>query len=68
MKTLLIDIQKEHGKLAFLDGTRLIEVIYTKEDSIIGNIYKAKVVNVGKEFAFLDIGTGKNGFLQLKNN
>ncbi len=57
--------------LALKEDNKLVEIIVENEEkrSIVGNIYKAKVVSVssGLNAAFIDYGEKKKGFLPLIN-
>ena len=59
----------EECRVAVVDGGQL-EELYIERASLVshvGNIYKAKVVNVEPSIqaAFLDFGLSKNGFLHI---
>ncbi len=61
-----------HGEMlqtAILEDGRLVEFFMekSKASSLVGNIYKGRVVNVlpGMQAAFVDIGLSKNAFLYI---
>lgn len=64
-----IDRIGEQTRVAVVEDGQLVEVAYETltHRSLIGNIYKARVQNVlrGMSSAFVDLGTGKNGFISL---
>ena len=67
MKKIYIDYQSSNCKVAILENRRLVEFWVERESigRLVGNIYKGKVTNVlpGMEFAFVNIGLERNGFL-----
>ena len=69
MKQLLITSEPNETRAAFLEDGRLVELYMERADrrSLVGNIYKGRVVNVlpGMDAAFVDIGLEKNGFLYV---
>lgn len=69
MKQLLISSEPSETRAAFLEDGRLVELYVERVDrrSLVGNIYKGRVVNVlpGMDAAFVDIGLQKNGFLYV---
>lgn len=70
MNTILIDIRGEENHIAILENSKLVECyIEVEEKKILGNIYRARVINVlpGMEAAFVDIGIGKNAYLYIKD-
>lgn len=68
-KRLLIDVYNSRTKVALTENGELVEFhIENREtQSIVGNIYKGKVVNIlkGMQAAFVDIGLDKNAFLYV---
>jgi ribonuclease E len=63
--------ESEECRVAVVENGSL-EELYVERASLgshVGNIYKGKVVNVesGIQAAFIDIGTGKNGFLHISD-
>jgi ribonuclease G len=68
-KALLISVDTRETRVAILEDNRLAEFYLERSDrrSLVGNIYKGKVVNVlaGMDAAFVDIGLPKNGFLYV---
>jgi ribonuclease G len=69
MKALLISVDARETRVAILEENRLSEFYLERVErrSLVGNIYKGKVVNVlaGMDAAFVDIGLPKNGFLYV---
>ena len=64
-------LQSEECRVAVVEGGRL-EELYLERASLgshVGNIYKGKVVNVEAaiQAAFIDLGTGRNGFLHISD-
>jgi len=71
MKQLLMDISPFMARTALVEDGRLSELLVdtTERVSRVGNIYAAYVSDVQKNgFAFLDIGEGKKGLLQLSDH
>ena len=66
-KEIVIDVQQEQIRVAFLEEGELVELHIEDNDQqrIAGNIYRGRVVNVlpGMQAAFVDIGLEKNAFL-----
>lgn len=66
---ILVDVQSYIVSVALLSGGELKEyyVEYADSTGVTGNIYKGKVVNIlaGLQSAFVDFGSGKNGFLSV---
>ncbi|KIL36415.1 ribonuclease [Cohnella kolymensis] len=69
MKQLFVHCSPNVTQSALLEDGRLTEfsVEKTESSSLIGNVYKGRVVNVlpGMEAAFVDIGLSKNAFLYI---
>ncbi|MDH7598325.1 MAG: Rne/Rng family ribonuclease [Sedimentisphaerales bacterium] len=71
-RELLINVaQQEECRIAVVDNGVLEELYIEWADlpSLVGNIYKGRVVNIepGIQAAFIDIGTGTNGFLHISD-
>ncbi len=71
-KKILINVKdKEKIRVAILENNKLMEFYMEKlgESSIVGNIYKGKVIAINRSLnaAFVDIGFEKAGFLPLSN-
>ena len=66
---LVINVTEEESRVALLEGGQVVELyIERKRDaSIVGNIYKAKVIKIlpGMQSAFIDIGFEKAAFLYV---
>ncbi|MCX8033028.1 MAG: Rne/Rng family ribonuclease [Thermoleophilia bacterium] len=66
---LLISREGPETRVALLEDGRLVElrVEYYGDRSLVGNIYKGRVDSVlpGMQAAFVDIGVGRNGFLEM---
>ncbi len=69
---LFINVMAAEVRAALMDQSILIDLIVERAEraSIVGNIYLGRVERVmkGMEAAFVDIGTGKSGFLGLDDN
>ncbi len=71
-REMLINVaESEECRVAIVEDGSL-EELYVERTSLsrhVGNIYKAKVVNIesGIQAAFIDCGTGKNGFLHISD-
>lgn len=69
MKQVLINSSIFFDQVVILEDGKLMDYIYEEKDnkSVIGNIYKGKVMNIlpGMEAAFVDIGLEKNAYLFL---
>ncbi len=71
-REMLINIaESEECRVAVVENGTL-EELYVERASIsshVGNIYKARVVNIesGIQACFLDFGVGKNGFLHISD-
>lgn len=71
MLELIIDRENKTKKIALVENGKLIE--YYEDDGNINrnedNIYVGTIKDVlpGMQSAFIDIGTGKNGFIHLKD-
>jgi len=66
-KQLIVDIGAGENRVALLEDNELAEIYIEKTDAetMVGNIYRAKVSSVlpGMQAAFVDIGYDKNAFL-----
>ena len=66
-------INRVHGetRVAVLDNNLLEQIVIERDDqqSLVGNIYKAKVIRVipGMQVAFLDIGDKRSAILHIDN-
>lgn len=75
-RQLVIEKYPWETRLAIVEDGRLVELHYEEDDDRVGNIYKARVMNVlpGLSCAFVDLGYEKNAFLYqgdlrgIKNN
>jgi ribonuclease E len=71
-REMLINVaESEECRVAVVENGGL-EELYVERTSLsshVGNIYKGKVVNIesGIQAAFVDFGTGKNGFLHISD-
>lgn len=67
--SIIVDVSFGQTRVAVVEDSELVEIYVedSKHTSMVGNIYKGKVVNVfpGMEAAFIDIGTDKNAFLYV---
>lgn len=68
-KDIIVSVSKTETRIALLEDDRMtgLYVERPEENSLVGNIYKGKVLNLisGLKAAFVDIGLEKNGFLPL---
>lgn len=68
-KDIIVSVSKTETRIALLEDDRMIGLYVERpeENSLVGNIYKGKVLNLisGLKAAFVDIGLDKNGFLPL---
>jgi len=71
-REMLINVaESEECRVAVVEDG-LLEELYVERASLgsrVGNIYKGKIVNIesGIQAAFIDMGTGKNGFLHISD-
>jgi ribonuclease E len=71
-REMLINVaESEECRVAIIEDG-LLEELYVERTSVsshVGNIYKGRVVNIesGIQAAFIDCGTGKNGFLHISD-
>ncbi|MEV5025856.1 Rne/Rng family ribonuclease [Paenibacillus sp. LPE1-1-1.1] len=69
MKQMLMHVHGEMLQTAVLENGRLVEFFMekSKASSLVGNVYKGRVVNVlpGMQSAFVDVGLAKNAFLYI---
>lgn len=72
-KTMLVNASDpEELRIAVLSEKNILEELYVdtvSRTSVLGNIYKGRVVNVEPSIgaAFIDFGTGRNGFLHASD-
>ena len=68
-KDIVINVSNIETRIALLGDGLLLEYYLQRPEnfSLVGNIYKARVLNLisGLKAAFVDIGIDKNGFLPL---
>ena len=71
MNYIFIDSKDGIEKVGIVENDKLVEFYleYDSKNQLVGNIYRARVVNVlqGMEAAFVDIGDRKNAYLDLKS-
>lgn len=71
MLELIISKNKEIKTIALVENGKLVEIYEDREENNRneGNIYIGTVVDIvpGMQSAFVDIGTGKNSFIHLKD-
>lgn len=72
MKRLIIDYGPLFNRIALMENDSLVELYIENQmdESLVGNIYLGKVVNVVDSIsaAFVDLGIQKNGYLPLKGH
>ncbi len=68
-KEILVNIDNMENRVAILEDGELSEIHISREERIVGSIYKGRVTNVleGMQAAFIDIGLEKNAFLCLED-
>ncbi|MBM4129115.1 MAG: Rne/Rng family ribonuclease, partial [Nitrospira sp.] len=66
---ILINVRYEETRVALLEGGQVVELYFERkrDTSLVGNIYKGKVVKIlpGMQSAFIDIGQDKAAFLYV---
>lgn len=71
IKDVLVDVGSKEIRLAILEDGEVSEIQIEKNEgqSLVGNIYRGKVVRVlsGMQSAFIDIGIDKNAYLYVKD-
>lgn len=71
MRYIFIDSKDGVDRVGIVEENKLVEFHSGKQDNkkIVGNVYRARVMNVlkGMEAAFVDIGIEKNGYLHIKD-
>ena len=71
MKRVLMDIDTNLFRLALLENGEPVEFYVERKqtESLVGNVYAGRVETVvpNLQAAFVDIGTGKNGYLYYGN-
>lgn len=71
MRYIFIDSKDGVDRAGIVEDDRLVEFHAEKQDKekLVGNIYRARVINVlsGMEAAFVDIGESKNAYLYVKD-
>jgi len=69
MKQLFVHSAHNLTQLAYMEDGQLVELSVERStsNSLVGNVYKGRVVNVlpGMQAAFVDIGMSKNAFLYV---
>ena len=69
MKQLFVHCARNETQLALLEDGQLVEMNVERSaaDSLVGNLYKGRIVNVlpGMQAAFVDIGLSRNAFLYV---
>ncbi len=65
--TCVVNVSPGETRIALLSGDRTVEVLHHRagNESLVGNVYLGRVVRVvaGIQAAFVDIGAGRDGFL-----
>lgn len=71
MDYVFIEREQNRRKIGYVENDNLIEFYLDKEkaESLVGNIYRARVLDIvpGINAAFIDIGEDKNAYLTLKD-
>lgn len=72
MNSIYIDSKDDSTRVCIVEDGRLVEFHKSNvlDNRLLGNVYRARVVNVlkGMEAAFVDIGEDKNAYLNLKDS
>ena len=70
MNSDLVSVRPEETRMGTVEDDQLRDYAVERNsaDNLVGNVYRARVCNVvpGIQAAFVDLNTGKNGFLTLK--
>lgn len=70
MNTIYVSVRPEETRMGTVEDDQLRDYAVERRstDNLVGNVYRGRVSNVvpGIQAAFVDMGTGKNGFLTLK--
>ena len=71
LKRVLMDISADLTRIALAEDGELKELYYEskREESLVGNVYAGRVASVmpNLQAAFVDIGTGRNGYYYYGN-
>jgi len=68
MKTrILVNVDHGETRVAVLEDGRLFDFLLERENRLVGNVYKGRVVNVlpGMDAAFVEIGLSRNAFIYV---
>jgi len=68
-KQIIANVDSRQTRVAIVEDGRLAEVMYEKEENVVGNIYLCRVQDVvaGLDAAFVDCGIEKNVFLHVSD-
>ena len=70
--TIYVSVRPEETRMGMVEDGRLRDYAVERRsaDNLVGNVYRGRVSNVvpGIQAAFVDLNTGKNGFLTLKKD
>lgn len=68
-KQIIANVDQRQTRVAIVEDGRLAEVMYEREESVVGNIYLCRVEDVvaGLDAAFVDCGIAKNVFLHVSD-
>jgi ribonuclease G len=68
---LIINVTKEESRVALLESGQVVEIYIerNKDSSLVGNVYKGKVLKIlpGMQSSFIDIGLDKAAFLYVSD-
>ena len=66
---IIVNVDFRETRVAIIEDERLAEVMYEREDNVVGNIYMGRVENVvpGLDAAFVNCGIEKNVFLHVSD-
>lgn len=68
-KQIIVNVDRRQTRVAIVEDGRLAELMYEREENVVGNIYLARVENVvaGLDAAFVDCGIERNVFLHVSD-
>src|SRR5664280_1558663 len=68
---LIINVTREESRVALLESGQVVEIHIerNKDSSLVGNVYKGKVLKIlpGMQSSFIDIGLEKAAFLYVSD-
>jgi ribonuclease G len=66
-KEIVVNVGERETRIAVLEEGKLVELHVEREERVVGNLYKGRVMNVlaGMDAAFVDVGLERNVFLYV---